>query len=297
MTEAAGPEPEPQPRRRPITARVRAGREEVGRFRRQWPAFDAAFEMYERDRDVNGNIFAGAVAFRLFLWLLPLTLVMVVLLAFAVSSGGEVTETVKTFGISNESATEIARNLSRSTSSRWWLLALGLFALYGASTTVAKVVHRSHALAWGSAESRLRSHPKVAGVVVAVAGLVFAVTGIAARVRALSGAGWFLRLGLLVLYAGVWILVSWLLPHAGAPAVRLLPGAIAFAFGVAGLHLLTVTYFAHKLDSASELYGGLGTAFVLLLWLYLVARLIVASAVVNATLWDRSLREASAGGG
>ena len=46
----------------------------------------------------------------------------------------------------------------------------------------------------------------------------------------------------------------------------------------------------HKLDSASELYGGLGTAFVLLLWLYLVARLVVASAVVNATLYDRSLR-------
>ena len=288
--------PEPEAGHRSIADRVRAGREEVGRFRRRWPALDAAFETYERDREVNGNIFAGAVAFRLFLWLLPLTLVMVVLLAFVVSSGGEVTETVKSFGISNESAIEIANNLSRSTSSRWWLLALGLFALYGASITVAKVVHRSHALAWGSVESRLRSHPKVAGLVVAIAGLVFAVTGIAARVRALSGPGWFLRLGLLALYAGVWIAVSWVLPHRDAPVVRLLPGAIAFAFGVAGLHLLTVTYFAHKLDSASELYGGLGTAFVLLLWLYLVARLVVASAVVNATLYDRSQRLRSAGG-
>lgn len=278
-----------------LVQRARARVDRLLELRYRFPTVDAAFETYERDRDVNGNIFAGAVAFRLFLWLLPLTLVLVVLLAFIVSGGGEVTDTLNSFGISNESAITIARNLSRSTSSRWWLLALGLFALYGASITVAKVVHRAHALAWGSRESRLRSHPKVAGIVVAIAGLVFAVTGIAARVRALSGAGWFLRLGLLVLYTGVWIVVSWVLPHRDAPVVRLLPGAIAFALGVAGLHLLTVTYFAHKLDSASELYGGLGTAFVLLLWLYLVARLIVASAVVNATLWDRSLRAGSAG--
>jgi uncharacterized BrkB/YihY/UPF0761 family membrane protein len=297
VTEASsGPEADSESEHRSIATRVRSGRERLGFFRRRWPALDAAFETYERDRDVNGNIFAGAVAFRLFLWLLPLTLVLVVLLAFIVSSGGEVTETVKAFGISNESAIEIAKNLSRSDSSRWWLLALGLFALYGASIAVAKVVHRAHALAWGSSESRLRSHPKVAGLVLAIAGLVLAVTGIAARVRALSGAGWFLRIGLLALYAGVWIVVSWVLPHRDAPVVRLLPGAIAFALGVVALHLLTVTYFVHKLDSASELYGGLGTAFVLLLWLYLVARLVVASAVVNATLYDRSLREGSAGG-
>jgi uncharacterized BrkB/YihY/UPF0761 family membrane protein len=37
------------------------------------------------------------------------------------------------------------------------------------------------------------------------------------------------------------------------------------------------------------LYGALGTALVTLLWLYFIARLIGAAAVLNAILWDREV--------
>jgi uncharacterized BrkB/YihY/UPF0761 family membrane protein len=42
-----------------------------------------------------------------------------------------------------------------------------------------------------------------------------------------------------------------------------------------------------RIESASELYGALGAASAVLLWLYLIGRLVVASAVLNATLWER----------
>jgi uncharacterized BrkB/YihY/UPF0761 family membrane protein len=53
------------------------------------------------------------------------------------------------------------------------------------------------------------------------------------------------------------------------------------------LYVATVVYFTRKITSASELYGTLGAAATMLLWLFLLARLAVASAVVNAVLWER----------
>jgi uncharacterized BrkB/YihY/UPF0761 family membrane protein len=42
-----------------------------------------------------------------------------------------------------------------------------------------------------------------------------------------------------------------------------------------------------RLGRSSELYGSLGAATVILLWLYIIARLITLSAFLNATLWER----------
>ena len=94
-------------------------------------------------------------------------------------------------------------------------------------------------------------------------------------------------LGMLVVVVAYWFAISLLLPHADAPWTRLLPGALLVALGMQVLHLATVLYFGRKISSSSELYGGLGAAAAILLWLYVFGRLVVASAVLNATLWQR----------
>jgi len=48
-----------------------------------------------------------------------------------------------------------------------------------------------------------------------------------------------------------------------------------------------VYYFAPKLTRAPTLYGSLGTAATLLAWLFVLSRIVVASAFLNATLWRR----------
>jgi uncharacterized BrkB/YihY/UPF0761 family membrane protein len=53
--------------------------------------------------------------------------------------------------------------------------------------------------------------------------------------------------------------------------------------------VLTQVYFSRKIASASGLYGALGGAATLLLWLFLLARLAVGAAVVNAVLWERQI--------
>ena len=52
-------------------------------------------------------------------------------------------------------------------------------------------------------------------------------------------------------------------------------------------HLLSVYVLAHRVDKASNLYGSLGVAAALLAWLYLFGRIMVAAALLNATLWER----------
>jgi uncharacterized BrkB/YihY/UPF0761 family membrane protein len=90
---------------------------------------------------------------------------------------------------------------------------------------------------------------------------------------------------------GVWALmwwwISWLLPHADAPAVYLVPGAALVGVGIQALYVFTAVYFGHKITSASNLYGTLGAAAALLLWLFIFARLVIGAAEVGAVLWER----------
>jgi uncharacterized BrkB/YihY/UPF0761 family membrane protein len=57
--------------------------------------------------------------------------------------------------------------------------------------------------------------------------------------------------------------------------------------GLQALYLVTIYYFSHRLATSGDLYGSLGVAGTLLLWLYVIARLFVASMFFDAALWRR----------
>src|SRR5262249_35499479 len=78
------------------------------------------------------------------------------------------------------------------------------------------------------------------------------------------------------------------MPHApDVPPGALLPGSVLFGVGMEGLHLVTVYWISNQIEHKTETYGAIGFALALLLWAYLLGRLITASAVVNETLWAR----------
>jgi uncharacterized BrkB/YihY/UPF0761 family membrane protein len=66
-----------------------------------------------------------------------------------------------------------------------------------------------------------------------------------------------------------------------------IPGALLMTAAWLIIRIATVVYFTRRLDSASELYGGLGMAGVFLAWLYIICRALVASISLNATIWQR----------
>lgn len=259
--------------------------------RRRIPALDAAFDVGERDRDVAGSLLAGAVAFRLFLWLVPFSLAAVTVMGWIAADTDLTTgDLARRFGIVGVAARYVSDASEQSTTTLVVVLVISLYALLLASRSSVRAIRLAHLIAWRMPIVRFRGSMAAAlwfaggatGLVV-VAGLINTV-----RTRH-PGPGIVLLLALMVLYGGVWFGASRALPHPPeVPSRALVPGAILFAIGAEVLHVITVVWYAKRLEHSSELYGGLGAAVVLLAWLYLLGRLTISSAVVNASLWRRS---------
>src|SRR5918994_40741 len=91
-----------------------------------------------------------------------------------------------------------------------------------------------------------------------------------------------------VVLAVLWLAISLAMPRQPtAPWTSLVPGAFLFAAGFQGFGIAVSLYFAPRAARASTLYGSLGVALVLLVSLFLFARLAVAAAELNATLFER----------
>jgi uncharacterized BrkB/YihY/UPF0761 family membrane protein len=74
------------------------------------------------------------------------------------------------------------------------------------------------------------------------------------------------------------------------PWKALIPGAVLFGVGAEVIAVVTTYVVGPYASSRESVYGVLGLAAALLLILFFVSRLIVATAVLNATLWPRQDR-------
>jgi uncharacterized BrkB/YihY/UPF0761 family membrane protein len=159
-----------------------------------------------------------------------------------------------------------------------------------------KALWTTHQLAWRLPVRAMRGSAKTAAwFLVGIVVFLFA-TSLANRARdALPFPGGLIVAVLVVfVYGGGWLAPSLTMPHRDAPWTALIPGAVLFGGAMQVLHLITVPYFVNKVSHASETYGALGAAVGLLAWLYLLGRMAVASAVLNATLWERKHPQAAA---
>ncbi len=84
---------------------------------------------YERDRDVGGGLLAGALAFRLFVWLAAFVVVLVAVLGFIDAAGGNAADALSDGGITAIAASQVSEAAGDARRGRWLLLA-GLFALF-----------------------------------------------------------------------------------------------------------------------------------------------------------------------
>jgi uncharacterized BrkB/YihY/UPF0761 family membrane protein len=250
---------------------------------------DVAFTFQENDRDAGGSLLGGAIAFRLFLWLLPLALLVIAGLGFssAQSTTGP-SGLVRDAGITSIAADSINQAAQDSASTRWVALILGAFFLYTTSVALMKALFVAHALIWQVPVPRIAHKPRAVGELLLAIVLLLLSSCVASVVRDHSpGYGLVLMLADTLMYAVIWWGFSSRLPHGAASLLELLPGAVLFSLGAQVLHLVAVYYLAARLTRASVLYGSLGIAAAILFGLYLVGRLIVASAVLNAGLFMR----------
>ena len=275
--------------------RVRAERlEERAQVERsKHKTVDVAFEVADRDGEVAGGIIAGALAYRFFIWLLPLALVAVAGLGFAADSADESPEeAADSLGLGGLVSNSIAS--AAESPNRWYAIAIGIPILVWTTRSLLRVLIGAHRLVWTDLRDAAPKPTLPRAVVLLVLLLsLFAVSALSSTIRAWSpGVGLVGLLLVAVPDAILWLLISLRLPHRDAPWVALLPGAVVFGIGVQLLQLFTAYVLEPWAINKQGTYGALGAAAALLFAIFLISRLIVGAAVLNATLWARRARNA-----
>jgi uncharacterized BrkB/YihY/UPF0761 family membrane protein len=262
-------------------------RERVEEARLRSPLVRRAFDVVDRDAERLGGLLAGALAYRLFIWLLPFVLLLVgVLGAFTTAEEGTPGHVVEDFGLQGALAEAIVDGAQQR---GWWIAILvGLFGTLWAGIGASKAMRISHAAAWGLGRGAPVSPVRATLGFNGVALLIILAVVLAARLREAERVAGILATLLVVgLFFLVWMFVQARLPHRPGRWTRLVPGALLVAAGVQAIHLFTVWYLVGRAERASSTYGAIGTALVILVWLYVVARLVIGAAVLNAELARR----------
>lgn len=258
---------------------------------------DTGFHFYERDLGAGGGVLAGALAFRLFIFVVPYVFVVITVFGSAADlrneSGPEVARSAGLTGLIGKSIADAQR---QSDSTKVLSIVLGIFALFWAARAVVKTLRAVSALAWRVPLTRLKKPTTAAGILIGTVLLASVISTLIGKLRSERPLiGIALGFSAIVVWAGAWLFVSWLLPHArGVRWQDLVPGALLFGLVVWSMHLLTVFYFSRRISNASETYGAIGSAIGILLALYLLGRAMSTAATLNATLWERKQQEVAA---
>jgi uncharacterized BrkB/YihY/UPF0761 family membrane protein len=271
-----------------LTARVIDTRDQLNDRRGDSFVINTAFSLFERDSAAGGPVLAGAVAFRVFLFQVPYVFVLVAGLGLASSADHkDPAELARDAGIGGLTAQAIGDFGNISVWGRITALVVGGFALFLAARSAVKVLRIIHSLVWAVPVVRAKHLSRQAGVFIVLVTIALALATFVGWLRDRSFVGGLVGTILyIVVPTATWLIVSWFLPRAeGCSWVDMLPGAIVFGVGVEALHVFTVYWIAREVSSKSDTYGALGTSLALLFWAYLLGRLIVASANLNATRW------------
>ena len=246
-----------------------------------------ALSLYERDGEVAGAVISSAIAFRLFLFFVPLLL-------FGIGVASQLAQWIDPDGALSASRvegtlrSEIRDALAQPGHTRWIALALGLFGMATAGRTLSKTAIAASSLAW-RLPVKAKAPTKVVGSLIGLIATIGLVAILINRVRAdlgLAVAGVSFAAALVV-YVVAWMLVLSLLPRSTPDPGAVLPGAVLVAAVTALLQLVSQLYLPGKIAEASDLYGAFGATVVTLGWLFALGRAIVLGMVLNAVVFER----------
>jgi uncharacterized BrkB/YihY/UPF0761 family membrane protein len=245
---------------------------------------DFGFRLFERDASIGGGLLAGALAYRLFVLLLPTALLFVSGLGlYADAADKSTSEAAKEAGLHGLIASQVA---STSSDGAVWLVFLLLVpAVLYATATLYRALAIVHGIVWHGSGRGARVTPRGIGILFAALLLVIAAAQIVGWIRRHDQLGGLAALVVyLVLAGGAWLLVSLQLPHRDVRWHALLPGAALVGVGLLFVNVFNVYVTTRLVEGRADTYGALGIATALLLSLVIVGRLIVFSAELNALL-------------
>jgi membrane protein len=297
-TTTAAPQPEPGFEPPPTLAgriarwslRARILRSRVEAARTRHGTVDLCFDVVERDSTIGGGMLGGALAYRLFVVLLPLSLFLVSGIGiYADIANQSTSEVVSRAGLPGLIAGEIAA--ASSNSARWTIFVVTLPVLVYATGMLYRAVAIVHAIAWHGSGRAVRVSPQTFGIFCGVVLVQLAGAVILGWIREADQGGGVAALLLYgLLLAAAWLVLSLRLPRRDVEWTALVPGAALLGLGMLLINAFNVYITTRMIAGRIDTYGALGVAAALLFSLYLVGRVIVGSAVLNATVDERRTR-------
>ena len=264
------------------------------------PWAEIGWQALRRDASIGGSVLAAALAYRLFIWLLPLVLVLVLSLAAIADLIGESSsEVLADAGLTGYVAGSVAA--AAGNTSGWGRaigLVVGVVVLLYETYALLRALRAVTALAWRLPVRPVPNPPRA--TLLFLAGMVaFALTASsAAAIRArlelpvdmLAGLGAYALLPLFFV-----ALAWWLLPHAAERWLDLVPGAVLVGAAMTAIGLFNSLVLFPWITRKEETYGVLGVAAGLLFSFFLMGRAVELAASLNAVLSERRHQRRLAG--
>jgi membrane protein len=250
-------------------------------------SLQVGWTLYEGDSSIGGGLLAGALAYRLFVLLLPTSLLLVSGLGLYAGAADKSTRQVtREAGLHGLFASNVAATASGGARSLVFILMIP--AVLYAAVKLYRAIAIVHALVWHSTGRAGRTTRRGVAVLLGVLLATVVSTEIVGWIRRHDQLGGVAALIVYtVVVGGAWLALSLQLPHGGARWTSLLPGAALFGVGLLGVNVFNVYVTARLVEDRANTYGALGVATALLFSLVLVGRLAVVSAELNAVLYRR----------
>jgi uncharacterized BrkB/YihY/UPF0761 family membrane protein len=264
--------------------------------RRRWPGWVMLDEFWRRYRRLNGTALAGNLAFRIFLWLVPASLMLVAAVSFASDGGVDVESGADgTLGLGKTLSQSLAQAAAESQGSRWHAGFIALMGLLLASSGVLSALHYAAVQLWELPARPPRRRANLVGKLLGALVLAVILSSVNIALRR-SG----LVLGLAGLLISIGVVFSLLLglflimPKRASGWYNLIPGAVVGTGLYVALQAYATIWLPRNVAALSATYGTIGIAAAALGYLFLMGLIIVVATLVNAVWWDYHL--ASAGG-
>jgi len=244
-----------------------------------------ATELYGRDRDAFASVLGSAIALRLFLFVIPADITLLGLLNLLRLKGvfGDALESSVTTGA-------VAANYQNLSVMRaLWVTVSGLVLTLWAGRSLTRVLATCPTASW-------QLHARAARVGIrAIAALSALVVGLLiasisfARMRDVGGIPASLAAWVAVAASAMvgWFFVQLALPRGTHDPGAVLPGTALMGVGFAVLQWFMQIYLPGKIERSADTFGTLSSTVASLGYFFFIGRLMTASFVVNAVVFER----------
>jgi membrane protein len=249
---------------------------------------DLAVEFYERDRDSFASVLGAAIALRLFLFFVPVVLLITgVIMMFAGHDG--VRSLADQAGVTGNLAGQIDEATTTSKTTTWGLLLAAVWLTVWAGRSLTKVLAACSAGAWRMGGREGRATLRMAGSVTTMTFLLLITAGVMNRIKDSQGiavitTSWVLAA---VVYSVGWFLVTASLPRRTSDPGALLPGAVVVGAAISALQWFMQYYLPDKLAHTTALAGTVGASVAALGYMFLIGRVMASSLILDAVVFDR----------